>query len=156
MNIAEIKVLINKYINKPFVEFEINKSIFDDKNGNKNFNKIIRDKVIYNKYGIYVWENAGNKEIIYIGMAGKIKTNGEFVNHSVQKRLQASRIKDENNKYIQTNVLVRNLMNKHNIEILNFYVFYTKDRIPPAYLEAILLYNFYKIKFRLPDYNNTF
>lgn len=40
-------------------------------NGQKEFNKVIRAKV-QNQIGVYLWENSKTKEILYIGMAGKL------------------------------------------------------------------------------------
>ena len=150
--------LLNKHIkdlisDKYFVL--ISRNIFNSCNGCKEFNKIIRTSV-KNRIGIYVWENNASKEIIYIGMAGKVKTNGEFVNHSVQKRLLASRGKDSSGKEIQTNQYVQSVLINDNIEEMNIHVFHLKENQIPGYIEAILINAYYQENKRLPKYNSSF
>ena len=43
-----------------------------------------------------------------------------------------------------------------NIDILDFYIFYTKTGEPPSYVEAVLLYNYFKRNNKLPVLNNAF
>ena len=134
----------------------ISRNIFNSSNGCKEFNRIIRTTV-KNRIGIYVWENNASKEIIYIGMAGKVKTNGEFVNHSVQKRLLASRGKDSSSgKDIQTNQYVQSILINDNMKEMNIHVFHLKENQIPGYVEAILINTYYQEKKRLPKYNSSF
>ncbi|MDO9037522.1 MAG: hypothetical protein Q7U59_04140 [Lutibacter sp.] len=124
--------------------------------GSKIFNQKIRQNV-QPKFGVYVWVDKKTSDILYIGMAGKIKTDGTLGNHSIQNRLLASRGKHKNTKKdIQTNDYVRDFMNNNNIEALNFYIMYSKKEEPPAYIEALLLYKYYKKNNKLPQLNNTF
>ena len=156
MTIEEIKGIISPYIEEPIINFEIEKHIFFENNGREIFNKKIRDKVD-KKFGVYVWIDASTNDIVYIGMAGKIKTDGTLCDHSVQNRLLASRGKDKiTNKDIQTNDYVHNFMNDNNIDTLNFYVMYSKFDEPPAFIEALLLYKYYKKNKKLPKLNNSF
>lgn len=94
MNIAELKELILAYIDKLIVNFEIEKQIFEEVIGREKFNQTIREKVD-TKFGVYVWVDNATGEIVYIGMAGKIKTDGTLGDHSIQNRLLASRGKDK-------------------------------------------------------------
>ncbi|MDG2194865.1 MAG: hypothetical protein P8K77_08505 [Polaribacter sp.] len=156
MKIKELIKLIEFYIKLPIIEFSITKKLFEEDNYRKIFNKIIRNKV-ENKSGVYVWMDSKTNEIYYIGMAGKINSNGLFGNHSLQKRLIASRGRDKKTKKdIQTNDYVKNFMIENKIESLNFYIMYSKDKEPPAYLEAVLLNGFYKEKNCLPKLNKSF
>lgn len=156
MKITELKQLIAPYIEEQHIEFSIEKQIFSKYNGRELFNIKIRDKVS-KKFGVYIWENIETNEIVYIGMAGKVKTDGSLGDHSLQHRLLASRGKNKTTKKdIQTNDYVRDFMLTNNIETLNFYIMYSKTEEPPAYVEAILLYNYYKKNNRLPVLNNSF
>ncbi len=156
MRINELLELIEPYIEKPVTEFAVVKQMFADVNGRRKFNKTIRDKV-ENKFGVYIWVNIRTDEIVYIGMAGKIKTDGSLSAHSVQKRLLASRGKDKiTKKDIQTNDYVCDFMGRNNIETLNFYILYSKKGQPPAFIESLLLYNYYKKNDQLPILNKSF
>lgn len=156
MTIEEIKNLIEPYIDEPTIHFNIEKQIFSNESGREMFNEIIRQNV-EKKFGVYIWLDTATNEIVYIGMAGKVKTDGTLGDHSVQNRLLASRGKDRSTKKdIQTNDYVRNYMIDNNVESLDFYVMYSKTGEPPAYIEALLLYKYYKKNNRLPKLNNSF
>lgn len=156
MDIEEVKVISEAYVDKPIVAFTIEKTLFDNADGREKFNQKIRDKVS-KKFGVYVWVNNTTGEIVYIGMAGAIKTDGTPVEHSVQERLLASRGKDKiSKKDIQTNDYVKKVMTDNNIDTLNFYILYSKPGEPPAYIESLLLYSYYKKNNRLPKLNSSF
>lgn len=156
MKIDDIKQLVEPYIDKQLTHFQINKQMFSNENGRKIFNRIIRENV-EKRFGVYIWVANSTNEVIYIGKAGKINQVGKFGSHSVQNRLIASRGKDKiTKKDIQTNDYIRNFMITNEVEVLDFYIMYSKDREPPAYIEALLLYNFYKTHNRLPILNNSF
>src|SRR5690554_2610498 len=144
---------VAQYITKT-KKFEIQQSIFKNNNGRLQYNKTIRDNV-ENKFGIYLWINKVTNEVIYMGMAGRINARGGYGGHTLRKRLVASRMR-KNMIDIQTNHYVKHYMNELNIETLIFYVLYSKADIPPSYLEAILLYEFYKKKGKLPFLNKSF
>lgn len=87
-------------------------------------------------------------------MVGKIKTNGSLGDHYIQDRLLASRGRNkETNQDVLTNDYVRNFMNAKSIESLDFYIMYSKKGEPPSYIEALLLYKYYKKNNRLPRVN---
>jgi hypothetical protein len=80
LEIEEIKDILKPYIEEP---------IFSTEKGRKIYNGTIR-KSVEKKFGIYIWLDITNNEIIYIGIAGKIKTEGTPSEHSIQNRLLAS------------------------------------------------------------------
>jgi hypothetical protein len=156
MEIDEIKEIILPYIDMPVVNFEIEKQLFLESNGREKFNQTIRKKVA-SKFGVYVWVVKLTGEVVYIGMAGKIKTDGTIGDHSIQNRLIASRGKDKiTKKDIQTNDYISIFMSNNSIDSLNFFIMYSKQDEPPAYIEAILLYKYYKKNKKLPRLNNSF
>lgn len=156
MTIQEIKEIVLPYIEGPIISFEIEKKIFSESNGRKIFNNIIRENVD-KKFGVYAWADKVKNEIVYFGMAGKIKADGTMGIHTIQNRLLASRGKNKiTRKDVQTNEYVQDFMIYNNIETLNFFIMYSKKEILPAYVEAILLYEFYKKNNRLPKLNNSF
>ncbi|MCW3075226.1 MAG: hypothetical protein JWP69_2295 [Flaviaesturariibacter sp.] len=98
-----------------------------------------------------------NEEVIYIGMAGKIKSNGTFCDHTLCDRLTASRGRDKLTEVdIQMNDYVKKFMAEKIIEILDIHIFYTKEGEPPSFVEALLLYNYFKKNRRLPILNKAF
>ncbi|WP_297982866.1 hypothetical protein [uncultured Chryseobacterium sp.] len=157
MKISTISDLLYEYIEdvEPII-IEINKSELEDCHYNKNYNKKIRDN-IKPKCGIYLWVDANNDEVLYIGMAGRIKNNGCFSGHSLSNRLQASREKcNVTKKDIQTNSYIKTKMQNENIECMKIFVYPTKDGVAPAFLESLLLNDFYKEKRCLPKFNKSF
>lgn len=156
-------MLTNKIINilKDTTSYEMHKlsiewSLFEKENGRKMYNKLIRANVA-DKFGVYIWCNSLNNEIYYIGMAGKIKTDGTLSNHSLRKRLLASRGRDQKTKKdFQTNDFVKKFMKENKIKSLDFYIAYSTGDVPPAYVEAVLLYEYYKENRCLPRLNNSF
>lgn len=156
MNTKDLLKIIQNFTFEPILKLSIESSLFKNESGRKQFNKIIRANV-QDKFGIYTWCNPKTNEIYYIGMAGKIKTDGSLSNHSLQKRLLASRGKDKlTKKDIQTNDFVKKFMKVNSIEVLDFYIAYVKDDMPPAYIEAVLLYEYFKEKKCLPELNKSF
>lgn len=104
MNLEKIKQIIMPFMNcQPLNSFDIDKSFIKNPDFRKSYNKLIREKVKAN-FGIYFWLDKSKEELIYVGMAGKIKNDGTFGDHTIQKRLIASRDKDKlTRKDIQTN-----------------------------------------------------
>jgi len=156
MMIEAIKKIAAPFIVTPIVNFKIEKSIFNGTGGRKTFNQVIRAKV-EKKFGIYAWVIESTGEVVYIGMAGRIKANGTFGGHSIKNRLVASRGKHKiTKKDIQTNDYVGEFVIKNNIEVLNLYIMYSKSDEPPSYIEALLLYKYFKRNNRLPKLNHSF
>ncbi len=156
MKIDEIRTLLESFVEETVVKFQIDRTIFDSDFGREAFNLTIR-QYVSKKFGVYIWIDKATDEIVYIGMAGKIKTDGRLSDHSIQSRLLASRGKDKlTKKDIQTNDYIRELMTKNGINSFDFYIMYSKEGEPPAYIEALLLYKYYKKNNRLPRFNNAF
>ena len=156
MTVQELSQLISSYTVSTTI-FPIEKQLFYSENGRKTYNATIKNKVNVKGFGIYIWVNSATGEVVYIGMAGKVKTDGSICDHSLSQRLKASRERcKETNKYIQTNDYLKNFMAAKNIDILDFYIFYTKTGEPPSYVEAVLLYNYFKRNNKLPVLNNAF
>jgi hypothetical protein len=143
----------NEYIENNFV-FEITQKLFHQPEGKSIYNKLIKEQIPKNTYGVYIWLNSISGEIIYIGMAGKVKTNGQLGNHSIENRLIATRGK-VNGKDVLTNDYVRNFMQNNEVESLTFHILKTNEQTPPSYLEAVLLYNFYTQNGVLPILNSA-
>jgi hypothetical protein len=154
MSITEIMFIANEYIENNIV-FEVSQQLFLQPNGRNLYNQIIRNQIPVNTYGVYLWENSETREIVYIGMAGKIKTNGQLGSHSIENRLIATRGKI-NGRDVLTNAYVSSFMKNNNINSLTFHVLKTNLQTPPSYLEAVLLYHFYTQNKVLPILNNTF
>lgn len=154
MTIPEIMQIAIEYIENNTV-FQVPHQLFLQPNGRSVYNQLIRHEIPANSYGVYIWENTNSGEIVYVGMAGKIKTNGLMGSHSLENRLIASRGK-VNGLDILTNDYVFNYMHNNNVNTLTFHVLYTNNQTPPSYLEAILLYNFYSQNGVLPKLNNAF
>lgn len=156
MNISYLLNILESFTSSSILKLSIESSIFKNEEGRKQYNKLIRENV-QDEFGVYMWCNTQTEEIYYIGMAGKVNTNGTLGNHSLQKRLTAFRGRDKvTKKDIQTNDFVNNFMKSNKINLLDFYVIYLKEGIPPAYIEAVLLFEFYKVKNCLPKLNNSF
>lgn len=153
MDINEIKTLVRPFIDKE-TDFQIVIDQLRLDGGREYFNKTIREKVD-KRHGVYVWSNTATGEVVYIGMAGKFKADGKPCTHSIQNRLVASRGKISGTD-IQTNDYVRYKMTDHNINSLTFSIMYTKADEPPAYVEALLLYEFFKRTKNLPKFNSSF
>ena len=154
MTITESMLIANEYIENNIV-FEVPQQLFLEPNGRNLYNQLIRNQIPVNTYGVYLWENTQTGEIVYIGMAGKIKTNGQLGSHSIENRLVATRGRIDGID-ILTNNYVNNFMQVNNVNSLTFHVLKTNVQTPPSYLEAVLLYNFYSQNGVLPILNNSF
>lgn len=154
MKIESLTEIVKDQISDYYV-LQITCGLLDSNDGLGDFNKEIREKV-KNQIGIYIWENNDNNEILYIGMAGKVKNNGEYVNHSVRQRLLASRGKDENGKDVQTNKYVQNIIMENSISQINFHVYHLKENQIPGFIEAVLINAYFQKNKCLPKYNSSF
>ena len=154
MTITESMLIANEYIENNIV-FEVPQQLFLQPNGRNLYNQLIRNQIPLNTYGVYLWENTETREIVYIGMAGKVKTNGQLGSHSIENRLIATRGK-VNGRDVLTNDYVNNFMLNRNINSLTFHVLKTNLQTPPSYLEAVLLYNYYTQNGVLPILNSAF
>lgn len=118
--------------------------------GKTYYDGLINQNVL-NQNGIYIIYHPDGDSIIYIGKGGTLKQDGNYTNQKLNGRLKASR-SNLNNSF----EYFKQFMNQNNYQILRFYIFYSNQNIPPAYLEAVVLYNFYNINNCLPILNNEF
>jgi hypothetical protein len=155
MNVTELKEIIRNLISNEY-SIEIPYNRISSIDGLKEYNRIIRLQV-QDLTGIYLWENADNNEILYIGMAGKINQQGVLGNHTVKMRLQASRGKNpETGRDVQSNEFILNLMAIENCNQMNIHVIHLQNGQIPGYAEAVLVNAFYQRNRLLPRYNNAF
>jgi len=137
-------------------QFKIHENLFTTPNWKKEFNNRIRQNV-RDEIGIYIWTNGDTSEILYIGMAGKLHQNGDFANHTVQKRLLASRGKDSTTgKYIQTNEYIKRTISNIKCSSIDIHVFHTKPNQLPGYVEAVLINAYFQAAKTLPPLNTAF
>jgi hypothetical protein len=142
-----------EYLIEPFEFVLIDKTLFTP---NNRYNAHIR-KMVAQKPGVYIWYDKKNKEVIYVGMAGKIKTNGQLSNHPISQRLQAPRSRDiTTKKEISTNNYIPAILELLGISEIEFYILPVKENEPSAYVESILLYKYFKTHGVLPILNNAF
>jgi len=166
--IEELKKNIEEFIEGSHSLFISNELSSEKKEFKKKYNSLIK-KEVNDKSGVYIWENPDTKEIIYIGMAGRINNKGELKSHSLVKRLQASRGKNNKGKYVQTNSFIFGLLNDPKklfmktvdeklkpIREIKINIYYSKQNIPSTYLESILLYQYFIRCKKLPILNNSF
>jgi hypothetical protein len=148
---------LNSYIDllsEDIIHIEIDKINFNNRG---DYNRIVREKVDPSKLGCYIFSTTDDNEILYIGMAGKLKTNGDYSKHSISSRLQATRTKDSiTKKEINTEEYLKHLLDAIEKEKIRITLLFTKNDIPSGYLEALLLYQFYKKHKVLPLLNNSF
>jgi len=133
----------------------LDKEFFNSTNYRRCYNKLIRKSLNRDALGVYIWRNPNN-EIIYIGKAGSIKNNGDFRNHTLQKRLIASRGKNEEGRDITTNDYIKKIVENKEYDKFIIEIYITKNNVIPAYVECILLNEYYKIHHRLPCINKSF
>ena len=165
--LEELKLYIEEFIEDNHSLVISNELSNEQKEFKKKYNSLIR-KNVKDKAGVYIWENAVTKEIIYIGMAGRINNKGVLKSHSLVKRLTASRGKNTKGKDILTSVFIFGLLNDPKELLMKNYekikpirkikinIYYSKQNIPSTYLESILLYQYFIRCKKLPHLNNTF
>ena len=155
MNITQLKQHIRPFIENEYY-IDLSSQLIQAPNGLAEYNHLIRTQVL-DLPGIYMWELPATEEVIYIGMAGKIKQTGQLVNHSVRKRLMASRGKDaETKRDILTNAYIKNIFTHENIESLHIHVVHLIQNAVPAFIEAHLLNSYFQQNSLLPRYNHSF
>jgi hypothetical protein len=116
-------------------------------NNSEDFDKLISEKV-EDKSGVYIWEN-DNNEVIYIGKSGIIRSNQKEQRQTLRGRLQNKRGGVRTSKYIVNNVF-------NHSRYFNIYIYYSKEKIPATYIEALLLFEYYKSTDKLPRLNKSF
>ena len=154
--------LIDKKVEKYFSKAEISSEYWID---------IYHDWVatLSNSPAVYLFCVNNSTELIYTGMAGKIKNNGTFSNWSIANRLKAFRGKSYDNLNITTGDFIRQIVLNgelniksykgvifENINTFHVHVLYPQRDVLPGFIEASILYDYYKEFKRLPKLNLTF
>lgn len=96
---------------------------------------------------------AGKIEIVYIGKAGTMESDGAFKKQGLQKRLNMKQDGLFRQEFFETKLL------EESIDALDIYWFVTFDEYHqdvPAFLEASMLQDFYWMYDKLPSWNKTF
>ncbi len=105
--------------------------------------------------GVYLWSDSEDN-IIYIGKAGTLKTDGTYKQHTIRQRNLATRGKVNGRDVLTANYVQQIMMNDEmpfmTITALNF----DTEEIIPAFFEAQLLQDYYNIERELPKYNKSF
>jgi hypothetical protein len=153
MNINEIQLITSGLTNNNFVTLKINITLFNDgsKKGFASYNKYVK-KNVDEKYGVYIFFDPKKQTVIYIGMSGKLEKNSQPGKQTLVGRLTDATRKDKK----ATKKWVFEIMKKNKIEELLIYVFYANPNIPAAYIEALLLFAFFKKNNIIPSENSEF
>lgn len=139
---------VTNLFNKPY-EVVIK---LDDVRESKTYLELIVSSINSNSRGVYIFYDDTNQKIVYIGMAGKIKNDGKPTKQTLSERLRASRGKS----FSTTSKFIENSMIKLGSQKFRIIVLEIKQGELPAYLEASLINNYYKIYNCLPTLNNDF
>ena len=108
-------------------------------------------KSIPDKHGIYILYNPKG-EIIYIGKAGSIKSDGSITKQTIRKRLLAPRSKYNN---IKGDMYFKQKMEEYGYEYIMIDWEVSNEHCP-AYDEAYKIEQFRLKYHRLPIWNNSF
>jgi hypothetical protein len=136
-----------------------------------DYNDIVNTELIdYKKsQGIYLWINNQTDDILYVGMSGRLKNDGNkqvIINdYSVRKRLVSSRKRI----YIESlpkkkDVSTREFLNKKFSEYpliqeirIEVYLFDPiKHKLSPTFIESMVLQEIYTNTNSIPLFNNSF
>jgi hypothetical protein len=102
------------------------------------------------KYGIYIVRQKDTRKVLYIGMGGKLKNDGQFKKQDIPNRLRAKRGKIPANKWFSELKKVRG-------NLLIEYIILPDTGFPsPALIEAILLQVYLNEYGYLPYKNKEF
>ncbi len=163
--INKIKQTINK-IQKPAIlkiEDLIEDYLHENKYGifyldqGEKIEKVLVENTVPNEYGVYIIYSVKDdqEELIYIGKAGTIATNGDFKRQGIKDRLKAVTTNNmQRGKYFQQEVI-----QKYGFDKLKFVWIVTFDdtrRELPAYGEARLMQLYYDTYDELPMLNKSF
>ena len=150
--------------------FGVNQFDLKESNSKILYNKKIRDLLGKDPIqGVYIWSEPSTKEILYVGMSGKLirddkssfKMKGN--SYSLQKRLVSSRGKfkidnDVSKKELTTYMYLKHIIFKQlNIESLNFHIFKIDIKTySPTYIESCILHKIFKKDGVIPVINKSF
>ena len=137
--------------------FSRNKHGFFYLNKKERIEQALTENDTPNHYGVYIiYSVKDDKEnIIYIGKAGSIMTNGDFKSQGIKNRLKAAGPNNiQRGKYFQQEVI-----QKYGFDKLKFVWIVTYDNINkelPSYSEARLMQSYFDNYNRLPMLNKSF
>lgn len=163
-NLVEI-ALNNEFCQK---ETYVRKFNFEEVNCT-NWNEIYSQKIktIPKGYGVYIFST--NDKVIYIGLSGKVRKWPISTDWDIKKRLKASRGIDSSGTDVSTVNFIKEIVttgrttikryNEINIGVLKEFqitILFAESKVPPSYLEALLLYEYLKKNEKLPPLNLSF
>ncbi len=126
-------------------------------NKEKKIEKVLTENNVPNQYGVYIIYSVkdSQEELIYIGKAGTIATNGDFKRQGIKDRLKAVTTNNmQRGKYFQQEVI-----QKYGFDKLKFVWIVTFDdtrKELPACSEAKLMQLYYDDYHELPMLNKSF
>lgn len=133
--------------------FSRNKYGFFYLNQGEKIEKVLTENDVPNQYGVYIIYSvkADQEDIIYIGKAGTMMTDGEFKSQGIKNRLKAV---GTNN--VPRNIYFQDVMKEFGFDKLKFVWIVTLDdskKELPAYSEAKLIQLYYDYYHKLPMLN---
>lgn len=155
MNIEQIKKAVSELTEKEFVTLKIDLPLVSSSD---TYNKHIENNV-KRRFGVYIFFDPEKQTPIYIGLAGKLDKNGQPPKtQTLMERLSiAPRYNNVTKKTdLPSNEWVNKMMGGNSLKYLFLYVFYAKIDVPSAYIEATLLYHYYRKYKNIPIENKEF
>jgi hypothetical protein len=131
-------------------QFTIDLISMNNVNGKLYYETQINQSV-QKKYGIYAFCNPINNAVLYIGKGGTLKKDGTYRLQNLNGRLKAAR-----GSFTNSFEYFKDIMNQDNFKSLIFFVLYSSDNYPPAYIEAVSLHQYFNRHNRLPMFNHAF
>ena len=115
--------------------------------------QVLAENNVPNQYGVYIIYsiNGNQKDIVYIGKAGTMMTDGTFKKQGIRNRLKA--VGTDN---IPRSVYFQNIIEEFGFDKLKFVwivTFYELEKEIPAYTEARLIQSYYSRHNKLPLLN---
>ena len=132
----------------------VNPQLFEQDDPNYQYRCLINE-YLPDGIGVYLWSDSEDN-IIYLGKAGTLKTDGTYKQHTIRQRNLATRGKVNGRDVLTANYVQQIISNDEmpfmTITALNF----DTEEIIPAFFEAQLLQDYYNIERELPKYNKSF
>lgn len=121
---------------------------------NENDSLKEKTKDIPNGYGAYIIRaNTADGEILYIGKSGTIKNNGDLKKQDLKKRLNNVQDNKPRADYFKENLKENEGLNEL---YFDWYIIDPETKILPAFLEAVLIQEYYSKHQALPAWNNGY
>lgn len=103
--------------------------------------------------GVYIVEINPTKEIVYIGRSGTYNQRGQFSKQLLQKRINNSHDGKSRQNYFEEKLKTERV---NSIKISWYVTFDKKHTDLPAYVEALLMNEFFRKHKKLPKWNKGF